>query len=165
MKIIGLLSDTHGSIDPRVFSFFNDCDELWHAGDIGNIDTLEKLRLFKPVRAVYGNIDGGSLRSELNETEVFTIEEVSVVMMHIGGYPGRYSTEGKRLIKELKPDLFISGHSHILKVMPDNQNNLLHINPGGSGDSGLHKVKTIIKFQIDRGSIKELEVFEMKRGL
>ena len=163
MKLIGLISDTHGWIHPRVFSFFSKCDEIWHAGDIGNIETLEKLKSFKPVRAVYGNIDGGSLRIEYNEFEVFTIEGVKVVLIHIGGYPGRYSRLARQLISEHKPGLFISGHSHILKAIPDNKNNLLHINPGAAGNSGLHKVITLVKFIINDGNITDLEILEIDR--
>lgn len=163
MKRIGLLSDTHGTIHSRVSSFFGDCDEIWHAGDIGNIETYEKLSAIKPIRAVYGNIDGGSLRLELNESEVFTIEGLKVAMIHIGGYPGRYSQQGRYLIANHKPGLFISGHSHILKVIPDNKNNLLHINPGASGNSGIHKQITLTKFEISSGIVKNLEVFEVSR--
>jgi len=163
MKLIGLISDTHGWLHPRVFSFFSKCDEIWHAGDIGNIETIEKLKLFKPVRAVYGNIDGGSLRLEYNEYEIFTIGGVKVVLIHIGGYPGRYSNLARQLILEHKPELFISGHSHILKVIPDNKNNLLHINPGAAGNSGLHRVITLVRFIINDGNITDLEVFEIDR--
>ncbi len=164
MKLIGLLSDTHGFINPRVFSFFSSCDEIWHAGDIGNIETYEKLAAFKPIRAVYGNIDGGSLRIELKEYEVFNIEGLIVAMTHIGGYPGKYTPLGKNIIQKYKPGLFISGHSHILKVIPDNKNNLLHINPGASGNSGLHKHITLIKFEIDKGIIGNLEVSDTPRS-
>ncbi len=163
MKLIGLISDTHGWLHPRVFSFFSKCDEIWHAGDIGNIETIEKLKLFKPVRAVYGNIDGGSLRLEYNEYEVFTIEGVKVVLIHIGGYPGRYSRLAQQLVLQHKPKLFISGHSHILKVIPDNKNNLLHINPGAAGNSGLHKVITLVRFIINDDNITDLEVLEIDR--
>lgn len=163
MKRIGLLSDTHGFINPRVFAFFSDCDEIWHAGDIGNIETYEKLSAFKPTRAVFGNIDGGSLRVELNEYEVFTTEGLLVAMTHIGGYPGRYSPLGNELIRKHNPGLFISGHSHILKVLPDNKNNLLHINPGAAGNSGIHKKITLIKFEVMGGLVQELEVFEIPR--
>jgi len=163
MKRIGLISDTHGSIHPRVFSFFKDCDEIWHAGDIGNLDAFDKLSSFKPIRAVYGNIDGGSLRNELKEYELFTIEGVKVIIIHIGGYPGRYTALAKQLITDHKPKLFISGHSHILKVIPDNKNNLLHINPGAAGNSGLHNVITFLRFVIDKDNITDLEVFEVPR--
>ena len=163
MKLIGLISDTHGWIHPRVFSFFSNCDEIWHAGDIGNIETIEKLKSFKPIRAVYGNIDGGSLRLEFNEYEIFTIEGVKVALIHIGGYPGRYSTLAQQLVLQHKPKLFISGHSHILKVIPDNKNSLLHINPGAAGNSGLHRVITLVKFTIDGTKITDLEILEIDR--
>ena len=163
MKRIGLISDTHGSIHPRVFSFFKDCDEIWHAGDIGNLETYDKLNKYKPLRAVYGNIDGGSLRHDLNEYELFSIEGIKVILIHIGGYPGRYSMLARQLIMEHKPKLFISGHSHILKIIPDNKNNLLHINPGAAGNSGLHHVITFVRFVIDNGKVKDLEIFEVPR--
>jgi len=163
MKRIGLLSDTHGYLHPRVFDFMESCNEIWHAGDIGNLEVDKELEAFKPLRAVYGNIDGGMLRTLFNETAVFTIEQTKVVMMHIGGYPGRYSPAAKKLIKQQKPNLFISGHSHILKVMPDNQNNLLHINPGAAGKSGFHRFITMVRFTINGSSINDLEVFESKR--
>jgi len=163
MTRIGLLSDTHGYLHPRVFEFFNVCDEVWHAGDIGNIETADRLTQFKPFRAVYGNIDGGKLRVICKENAFFQIEQVKVLMMHIGGYPGRYSPKAKELIARFKPSLFISGHSHILKVMPDNKNNLLHINPGAAGNSGLHKFITMVRFTIDGNNIENLEVLEIKR--
>ena len=163
MKRIGVISDTHGTIHPRVFSFFSDCNEIWHAGDIGNIETYDRLQKFKPIRAVYGNIDGGVLRQELNEYEFFSVEGLKVVMIHIGGYPGRYSQKGRELVDKYKPGLFISGHSHILKVIPDRKNNLLHINPGACGNSGLHNHITLIRFIIKSENITDLEVFEIKR--
>jgi len=163
MTRIGLLSDTHGNIHPRVFVFFKECDEIWHAGDIGNLNTIDELNAFKPTRAVYGNIDGGKLRVMLKEAAVFQIEKVRILMMHIGGYPGRYSPKAKELIARYKPSLFISGHSHILKVIPDNKNNLLHINPGAAGTSGFHKFITMIRFTIHGDKIEDLEVLEIKR--
>ncbi len=164
MTRIGLLSDTHGYLHPRVFDFMAECDEIWHAGDIGNLEVADKLQAFKPLRAVYGNIDGGMLRTIFNETAVFTIEQIKVVLIHIGGYPGRYSTAAKKIIRQQNPDLFVSGHSHILKVMPDKINNLLHINPGAAGKSGFHKFITMVRFTLDKGNIDNLEVFEAKRG-
>ncbi len=163
MKKIGLISDTHGYLHPRVSDFFRECDEIWHAGDIGNIETLEKLKLLAPVRAVYGNIDGGPLRHELNEYEFFSIEGMGVLLIHIGGYPGRYESYAKQLIQKYQPGLFISGHSHILKVMPDKKNNLLYLNPGAAGKFGFHKVKTMMKLSINSSEIKDLEIFEAKR--
>lgn len=163
MTCIGLISDTHGYIHPRMFSFFNNCDEIWHAGDIGNIETIDKISSFKPVRAVYGNIDGGKLRQEYNEYEVFTIEGLKVILIHIGGYPGRYTKLAWQLINKHNPGLFVSGHSHILKVIPDKKNNLLHINPGASGNSGQHNLITFTKFIINNGKVTELEIFEAAR--
>lgn len=157
------MSDTHGFIHPRVSDFFKDCDEIWHAGDIGNTDTADKLIRLKPLRAVYGNIDGGLLRVTFNEHEVFLCEQVKVLMIHIGGYPGRYDRTAKALIEQHKPKLFISGHSHILKVMPDRKNNLLHVNPGSAGKSGMHKKITMVRFVIDGEDIRDMEIFEANR--
>ncbi|MBW2220730.1 MAG: metallophosphoesterase family protein [Deltaproteobacteria bacterium] len=164
MKKIGLLSDTHGFIHPKVSDFFMSCDEIWHAGDIGNIETADKLAEIKLFKAVYGNIDGGKLRQTFKEFEIFRCENVKVLMIHIGGYPGRYTHTARKLISEHKPKLFISGHSHILKVMPDPKYNLLHINPGSAGKQGLHKMITMVRFVIDGSDIKDLEVFEVKRS-
>jgi uncharacterized protein len=163
MKQIGLISDTHGYIHPRIFSFFDDCDEIWHAGDIGNLETVDKLKSFKPLLAVYGNIDSGNIRLEYNEYEVFTVEGLKVILIHIGGYPGRYTKLAWQLINNHQPGLFISGHSHILKVIPDKKNKLLHINPGAAGNSGLHNVITFIKFSINKGEISDLKIFEADR--
>jgi len=163
MKRIGLLSDTHGYIDEKILIFFSDCDEIWHAGDIGNIETAVVLSDFKPLRAVYGNIDGTDVRIVYPNFQIFTCENVNVLMTHIGGYPGKYEKGVKEIIKELKPDLFISGHSHILKVMYDKENNLLHINPGAAGNSGLHKKQTAIRFVIEGKEIKDLEIWEKDR--
>ncbi len=163
MTRIGLLSDTHGFLHPRVFDFMKSCDEIWHAGDIGNMEVVEKLEAFKPLRAVYGNIDGGILRTIFNETALFTVEQIKIAMIHIGGYPGRYSSNAKKLIKQFHPDLFISGHSHILKVMSDSDNNLLHINPGAAGKSGFHRFITMVRFTINGNKIDNLEIFESPR--
>ena len=163
MKRIGLLSDTHGYIHPRVSEFFKDCDEIWHAGDIGNTDTADKLIRLKPLRAVYGNIDGGLLRITFKEHEIFLFENVKVLMIHIGGYPGRYDKKAKALIEKYRPKIFISGHSHILKVMPDTKYDLLHINPGSAGKSGIHKKITMVRFVVDGEEIKDLEVFETNK--
>lgn len=164
MKKIGLLSDTHGFIHPKVSDFFMHCDEIWHAGDIGNVETATQLATIKPLKAVYGNIDGEPLRQMFKEYELFDCEDVKVLMIHIGGYPGRYSTTARKLITGHKPKLFISGHSHILKVMPDRKNNLLHINPGAAGKQGLHQKITMVRFVIDGSEIKDLEIFETKRS-
>ena len=163
MKKIGLLSDTHGFIHPKVSDFFLSCDEIWHAGDIGNIETADKLAILKPFKAVYGNIDGGKTRQTYQEYELFKCEDVKVLMIHIGGYPGRYSKQAKKLIELYQPKLFISGHSHILKVMPDPKYNLLHINPGSAGKQGLHKIITMVRFEIEGADIRNLEVLEVKK--
>ncbi len=164
MKRIGLLSDTHGHVDERIINFFKDCDELWHAGDIGNIETADKIAKYKPLKAVYGNIDGHEVRIVYPKIQSFTCENVKVLMTHIGGYPGKYEKGMKELIKNEKPDIFISGHSHILKVIYDKKNELLHINPGASGKSGMHKYQTAVRFVIDGKKIKDLEVFEKNRN-
>lgn len=164
MKKIGLLSDTHGYLDDKIMNFFKDCDEIWHAGDIGSIEVADKIAILKKLRAVYGNIDGQDVRIVYPKVQSFTCEDVSVLMIHIGGYPGRYEKEVKELIQNLKPKLFISGHSHILKVMYDDKNDLLHINPGAAGKSGMHHHQTAVRFVIDKNEIKDLEVYEKKRG-
>ena len=164
MKKIGLLSDTHTYLDEKIMDFFQDCDEIWHAGDIGNIDVADKIAAQKKLRAVYGNIDGQEIRMVYPKIQSFKCEEVNVLMIHIGGYPNRYEKEVKDLIHKLKPQLFISGHSHILKVMYDDKNELLHINPGAAGKSGLHKLQTAVRFIIDNKDIKDLEVFEKGRS-
>ncbi len=164
MKRIGLLSDTHGNFNERIINFFKNCDEIWHAGDIGNIATADKISKLKPLKAVYGNIDGQEVRIVYPKIQSFICESVQVLMTHIGGYPDKYEKEMKKLIKELKPDLFISGHSHILKVIYDKKNELLHINPGAAGKSGLHKYQTAVRFVIKGKEIKDLEVFEKIRN-
>lgn len=161
MKKIGLLSDTHSTLDPKIFDYFKEVDEIWHAGDIGNIEVIEKLEAFKPLRAVYGNIDSGKLRTEFPLDLRFDCEGMDVWITHIGGYPGRYNKRVREIMATDPPDLFICGHSHILKVMPDKKHDLLHINPGACGIHGFHKVKTIIRFSIDAGSITGLEVIEL----
>jgi hypothetical protein len=163
MVKIGLLSDTHSSIHPKILNFFEDCQEIWHAGDWGNISTLDILTQKWKVRGVYGNIDDAKIRLEFKEYDVFSIENVKVLIIHIGGYPGRYSLEARKLISTEKPKIFISGHSHICKVMYDKKNNLLHINPGAAGNSGFHHVITAIRFIIDGDEIKNLEVLEIPR--
>lgn len=164
MKRIGLLSDTHASLHSGIFEFFKDCDEIWHAGDIGDLDTITRLSKFKPVRAVYGNIDGQSVRISYPEVQSFFCENVKVVMIHIGGYPGRYEKKAQLLIAKEKPGIFISGHSHILKVMPDKKYDLLHINPGAAGKYGLHRKITFIRFVIEGKDIRDLEVGEYERS-
>ena len=164
MKKIGLLSDTHGWLNPAVFEFFKDCDEIWHVGDIGSTDVADSLSAFKPLRAVYGNIDDQKIRLMFPKVNIFTVENVKVMMTHIGGYPNRYEPGIKELIIKEKPNIFISGHSHILKVMNDKDRRLLHINPGAAGNTGFHKVITMLRFQIDGSEIKNMELYEKVRS-
>ncbi len=161
MVKIGLLSDTHGYWDDRYAEYFAACDEIWHAGDIGSATLAARLAILKPLRAVYGNIDGQAVRMEYPKTVSFRIEEVSVYMTHIGGYPGRYEPSIRKELYEKRPQLFISGHSHILKVMYDDTLKCLHINPGAAGKSGFHQVRTLVRFAIDGAAIKDLEVIEL----
>jgi len=161
MKRIGLLSDTHGHLDPGVMKHFGNCDEIWHAGDIGTMEVSDRLAAWKPLRAVFGNVDGGKLRIIHPENQLFELEGVKVLMTHIGGYPGRYTSRVRQLIAEEKPELYICGHSHILKVMPDRRHGLLHMNPGACGISGLHSMKTLLRFTLAAGQIKDLEVIEL----
>jgi len=163
MLRIGLLSDTHGSVNPRILEFFSSCNEIWHAGDIGNTETADKLAAFKPFKAVYGNIDGTELRVSYPKNQVFFCEGIKVLMTHIGGYPGHYEKEARQLIESEKPGLFITGHSHILKVMYDKKHKLLHINPGAAGNSGFHHMITCVRFVIEGKDIRNLEVFEKER--
>lgn len=169
MKQIGLISDTHGYFDDAVFDYFKDCDEVWHAGDFGSIELIDNLRNGLNaignnalIRGVYGNIDGIDIRSIYPEKLQFDCEGIKVLIQHIGGYPGRYAPGVKKLITENNIKLFISGHSHILKVMYDEALGCLHINPGAAGKQGWHKVKTIILFKIEGNDIKDCEVIEMK---
>ena len=160
MKKIGLISDTHGFLDDAVFKHFESVDEIWHAGDFGQ-DVAAPLAAFKPLRGVFGNIDDAAIRNEFPEKNRFSCEGVDVWMTHIGGYPGKYSSYVKPEIYTNPPKLFITGHSHILKVMFDKKNNLLHMNPGAAGKSGFHKVRTMLRFVIDDDKIKDLEIIEI----
>jgi putative phosphoesterase len=161
MKRIGILSDTHGTLDERVFSFFKDCDEVWHAGDIGSEDVLKQLADFKPLRAVYGNIDSHELRQLVPAEMNFSCEEVRVFMTHIGGYPKRYPKHILFRLQAKRPKLFVCGHSHILKVMYDEDLRLLHINPGAAGNFGFHNKRTMVRLVIDGDKMKDLEVLEI----
>lgn len=163
MKKIVLLSDTHSALDERFLPHLEDANEIWHAGDIGDIKVLENLEKTTKVRAVYGNIDNHIIRSATKEFINFKCEEVNVLITHIGGYPGKYTKGIKEKIQKLRPKLFICGHSHILKVIFDKRFNLLHMNPGAAGNYGIHKVKTILKFKIDKENITDLKVIELKR--
>ncbi|CAL1516988.1 metallophosphoesterase family protein [Chitinophaga sp. MM2321] len=157
------MSDTHSYLHPQVFKYFEEVDEIWHAGDIGNVELADKLEAFKPFRAVFGNIDGADIRIRYPETLQFTLEGVEVLMTHIGGYPGKYAPGIREQIKNHPPKLFICGHSHILKVMPDPALHLLHMNPGACGQQGWHKVKTLLRFQLEAGRIQQLEVIELPK--
>ena len=161
MKRIGLLSDTHGHWDERYAKHFAECDEIWHAGDIGSLDVAEKFEAFRPFRAVRGNIDGRDIRLRYPEINRFTVEGADVLMKHIGGYPGNYDASIRGELFKSPPTLFISGHSHILKVMHDRHLNTLHINPGAAGIHGFHKVRTLVRFTIDNGAFSNLEVIEL----
>jgi putative phosphoesterase len=165
MTRIGLISDTHGWLDENVLRHFENCDEIWHAGDFGNSSIADRLAEQKPLRGVYGNIDGSDIRVRFPEQLVFTCEGIKVMMRHIGGSPSRYNPATVKELLLHKPKLFISGHSHILKVMYDEKIGCLHMNPGAAGNHGWHKVKTIIRFVIDGENMKDCEVIELgKRG-
>jgi uncharacterized protein len=163
---IGLLSDTHSFLDPKVFTHFSGCDEIWHAGDIGDHQVADALEKFKPLKAVYGNIDTREIQSRYPEDLWFEIGGVNVLITHIGGSPPNYNPRVKKLLKERIPDVFICGHSHILRIKKDPAfNNMLYLNPGACGNHGFHTIKTIVRFDIANGSISNLEVIELgKRG-
>jgi putative phosphoesterase len=166
MKIIGLLSDTHGYLDERILFFLGECDEIWHAGDIGNLETAHSLSGLKPLKAVYGNADGYPLRIEYPTHQRFTCEKLDVWMTHIGGYPKHYPPEIRSSLNVNPPKLFISGHSHILKVIYDDKYSMLYVNPGAAGIQGFHKVRTLVRFTVKGEEIKDLEVIELgQRGI
>lgn len=158
---IGLLSDTHAYWDDRYQIYFNSCDEVWHAGDIGSDEVADKFEQFKPFRAVYGNIDSYAMRLRYPQFQRFTVEGADILMTHIGGYPEKYDRQVIPMFYKHAPNLFISGHSHILKVEYDRRFNMLHINPGAAGKYGLHTKRTLIRFSIDEGTFKDLEVIEL----
>ena len=161
MRRIGLLSDTHAYWDEKYVKYFDSCDEVWHAGDIGSMEVVERFQAFRPFRAVYGNIDGQDVRKVFPLLNRFEVEGVSVLMKHIGGYPGKYDPSVRPNLFVRPPKLFISGHSHILKVCYDKTLGLLHINPGAAGLYGFHKVRTLVRFTVDEGNVKDLEVIEL----
>jgi len=163
MKRIGLLSDTHSHIDSNILDFFKDVDEIWHAGDIGDIGVVHKLQSIKPVKAVYGNIDGLMVRQQFKEFEIFVCENMNVLLTHIGGYPGKYAPKIKELLKKTGSKLFICGHSHILKVMYDKELGIMHINPGAAGMSGFHHKRTAIRFVIDNQEVKNIQILDISR--
>ena len=160
MTKILLLSDTHSYMDANILKYVKQADEVWHAGDIGDLKVTDAIKALKPLRAVYGNIDSTEARSEFPEHNRFKCEAVDVLITHIGGYPPRYNNRVRDQLKENPPDIFISGHSHILKVMPDKKLDLLHINPGAIGTHGFHNVRTMVRFEIDGEKIQNLEVIE-----
>ena len=162
---VGVLSDTHGWIDPAVYEHLADVDEIWHAGDAGGIDVITELEAFKPLRAVWGNIDDYKVRKATREYHYFAAGSKNILIIHIGGYPGRYSPRALELIRELKPDIFVCGHSHIVKVIYDKKHGMLCINPGAAGRTGMHRVMTMLRFTIEVESVRDMEVIEFgKRG-
>ncbi len=165
MKRIGLISDTHSYLDEAVFKHFEQCDEIWHAGDFGTLELANRLQAFKPLKGVYGNIDGNDIRQVYPEKLRWYCEDVEVFMIHIGGYPPRYNPAVKKELTAASPKLFICGHSHILKVIYDDKLQCLHMNPGAAGNQGWHKVRTLIRFTIEGSNMKDCEVIELgKRG-
>ena len=163
MKRIGLISDTHSFIDDLTLIKLEECDEVWHAGDVGSINVVKKIEAIKPLKAVFGNIDNQEIRSFFPKNNRFNCEKVDVWITHIGGYPNKYNKDVRIEMKKKPPKLFICGHSHILKVMYDNKYNLLYLNPGSIGKYGIHKVRTLLRFTIDYNKIKDLEVIEFKK--
>jgi putative phosphoesterase len=160
---IGVISDTHNTFDSCLEEFLSPCDEVWHAGDFGSVEIADKIASFKPLRAVYGNIDGGVMRRMYNDINLFEVEGVKVLITHIGGYPRHYSPKALQHIHTLRPKLFIAGHSHILKVIYDPVYDMLHINPGAAGKYGVHTVRTAIRFDVEAGEIKNLEIGEWNK--
>ena len=158
---IGLISDTHGHLDPQILANLEEVDEIWHAGDFGQFSVIETLKAMKPLYGVYGNIDEASIRHEFPENLIFERAGVKVLMTHIGGYPGRYNARVKNIIMAEKPDLYICGHSHILKVIPDQTYGLLHMNPGACGHHGFHKFRTMLRFDLKAGKVQNLEAIEL----
>lgn len=161
MTRIGIISDTHSYLDKQVFDFFKNVDMILHAGDIGNNEVTDKLKVFKPLHAVYGNIDDTTIRAEFPENEIIEIEGCKIFMTHIAGAVGKYNPRVNKIIQQEKPDILICGHSHIVKVMKDPKYNFLHINPGAAGIHGFHKVRTIIRFEIDNGKPQKMELIEL----
>ncbi len=162
---IGLLSDTHGIFDEPFRNFFSPVDEIWHAGDFGSIQVAEAISAFKPLKGVYGNCDGNDVRLDYRRYLLFDCEGMKVLMTHIGGYPGRYDPRARALIDEFRPDIFVCGHSHILKVVNDVRRDMLVINPGAAGLQGFHTVRTALRFRIEAGDIKDMEVFELDKSV
>ncbi len=158
---IGLLADTHGFLDPTIFTYFKQCDEIWHAGDFGPLDVLDQLESFKPLRGVWGNIDGPAVRAYLSRDLSWSCEGLKIFMTHSTGYPGNWNLRGQKLLKRARPKVVISGHSHILKVVRDEERDLIHLNPGAAGHQGFHTIRTMMRFQIDGGKIHDMEAIEL----
>ncbi len=158
---VGLLSDTHGYLDPSIFNYFKDCDEIWHAGDVGNVALLETLEYFKPLRAVFGNIDGHDIRMRTQETALISCGGMRIMMTHIAGKPPSFTKNIRALLVAKQPNILVCGHSHILKVIFDKKYNILYLNPGAAGKHGFHKVKTLLRFEIEHGKIFNLEVIKI----
>ncbi|HXH19577.1 MAG TPA: metallophosphoesterase family protein [Chitinophagales bacterium] len=166
MLKIALLSDTHGHLDETIFKYFDDRDEIWHAGDFGTLEVVERLASCKPLKGVYGNIDGAAIRAKFPEDVWMEIEGMKIFITHIAGSPGKYTPRVRKLLPEKKPALLICGHSHILKVMRDKVYNMMYMNPGAAGNEGFHKMKTLLRFSIDNGHLHDLEVIELgSRGM
>ena len=163
MKRILLMSDTHGCWDDRYVKYAAECDEIWHAGDIGSLEVINRLRAHAPLRAVHGNIDGQDIRYDFPEFLEFDVDGIKVLMTHIGGFSGKYDARALKKIFEVKPKLFICGHSHILRVMYDPHHDMLTLNPGAAGLQGFHQVRTLLRFEITNGEIQNLEVIEIPR--
>lgn len=163
MKYIGLLSDTHTYFDDKIRKFFEPVDEIWHAGDFGSLATADEIAAFKPLKGVYGNCDGYDVRAAHPYIQLMETEGFKILMMHIGGYPGRYDMKAMQLIYAHRPDIFVCGHSHILRVMNDKSLNMMVINPGAAGIYGIHKVRTALRFRLDNGKISDMEVAEWQK--
>ncbi|MTG98130.1 MULTISPECIES: metallophosphoesterase family protein [Myroides] len=164
MKKILLLSDTHSCVDEHILKYVREADEVWHAGDIGDLSVTDAIKALKPLKGVYGNIDDKEARLEFPEENIFDCEGMKVYMIHIGGYPGKYRSNVKATIMREKPDIYICGHSHILKVQYDQMYQVLHMNPGAAGISGFHQVRTMLRFEIDKGKISNLEIVEWPKN-
>lgn len=163
MKKIGVLSDSHGYIHPELYTFFEKCDEIWHAGDMLSDEILYNLETIAPVRAVYGNCDGWDIRGRIPKLQLFNCEEHKVAMMHIVGKPGHYEAEATKIIQEEKPTIFVAGHSHILRVIRDPQHNLLFINPGAAGKYGIHQLITFVRFDINGKEISNFDIYQEEK--
>ena len=163
LRKILLISDTHGYIDDKIIDYSKKADEIWHAGDIGNLKVTDSINKLKPLRAVYGNIDGKDARSQFPLDNKFRVEDTTVWMTHIGGYPNKYHPRVREGLKEIKPKIFISGHSHILKIQYDKKLNLLHLNPGAAGKYGFHTIRTMLRFELNKGEIEKLEIIELAK--